>query len=78
MKRHHLKTWPLCYAAIIEGRKTFEIRRNDRDFKVGDDLVLAEWDPDRGYTSRVAVRQVIFMTDFEQKPGFVVMGLACD
>lgn len=57
MSVHHLKTWPLYFQAIERGDKTFELRRNDRDFKVGDTLILQEWDPRKGggnYTGRWA------------------------
>jgi len=37
-----LKTDTLVFSETFEGRKTFEIRYNDRDFKVGDILVLNE------------------------------------
>lgn len=50
--RHELKTWPIFYNAILDGTKTFECRKNDRDFKVGDTLVLKEFDPEAPvYTS---------------------------
>ena len=39
---HELKTDSELFQAVVEGRKTFEIRFNDRDFKVGDELVLLE------------------------------------
>lgn len=39
---HELKTDSEVFQAVVEGRKTFEIRFNDRDFKVGDELVLLE------------------------------------
>lgn len=42
---HALKTWPEYFAALASGEKTFEIRRNDRPFKIGDKLLLQEWDP---------------------------------
>jgi len=42
---HDLKTWPLYFAAVSSGKKTFEIRKNDRDFKVGDILILKEFIP---------------------------------
>ena len=37
---HELKTDPKVYDDVMSGRKTFEIRFNDRDFKVGDYLLL--------------------------------------
>jgi hypothetical protein len=43
---HELKTWPQYYKAIVSGEKRFEIRVKDRDFKVGDVLILREYDPD--------------------------------
>jgi hypothetical protein len=53
MTRHELKTWPKYFAAVRSGQKRFEIRRNDREFKVGDILVLREFDPeDDAYTGQ--------------------------
>jgi len=46
MKRHNLKTWPEFYQAILEGRKKFELRKDDRGFNVGDILVLREFNPE--------------------------------
>jgi hypothetical protein len=37
---HELKTDPEVFDAVASGAKTFEIRRDDRDFKVGDGLLL--------------------------------------
>ena len=46
---HRLKILPQFFSAVVSGEKTFELRKNDRDFKVGDDLLLCEWTPD-GFT----------------------------
>lgn len=45
---HHLKAWPCFFERCLDGSKPFEIRLNDRDFRVGDVIVLHEWDPARG------------------------------
>jgi hypothetical protein len=42
---HHLKSWPEPFAAVKTGLKSFEIRKDDRGFMVGDFLCLREWDP---------------------------------
>ena len=41
-KIHFLKTHQDVYIETFKGKKTFEIRNNDRDFKVGDYLYLRE------------------------------------
>jgi len=38
--KHHLKIKQAYLYHILEGRKTFEVRKNDRDFQVGDILVF--------------------------------------
>jgi hypothetical protein len=43
MTVHELKSWPEFFSAIETGEKTFELRRNDRNYQVGDVLVLREW-----------------------------------
>lgn len=40
--RHELKTDSAVFADVLNGTKTFEIRKNDRAFCVGDTLVLRE------------------------------------
>lgn len=43
--KHELKTWPGPFDAILEGKKRYEIRVNDRAYAVGDSLHLREWEP---------------------------------
>lgn len=46
MTIHKLKIWPDFFEAVTDGRKRFEIRKDDRTgFEVGDHLVLQEWKP---------------------------------
>lgn len=59
MKTHRIKTLPHPFAALLDGSKTFELRRDDRGYAVGDVLVLCEWDG--RFTGRETVRVVTYM-----------------
>lgn len=73
---HNLKILPEYFEAVTEGIKTFEIRKNDRDFKVGDLLKLREYDTDlEDYTGSYTFREIVYMTNYEQKDGYVVLGV---
>jgi ASC-1-like (ASCH) protein len=41
---HELKILPQYFKEVKEGNKTFELRKNDRGFEVGDTLVLEEYE----------------------------------
>lgn len=72
--KHELKIKPEYFAAIYFGEKTFEIRNNtDRNFQVGDTLMLKAWDGE--FNGDFVEKVVSYITDFEQKPGYVVLGL---
>lgn len=45
-RSHDLKTYPFYFNAVLVGMKKFEVRKNDRDFKIGDFLYLKEFDRD--------------------------------
>lgn len=59
---HVLKTWPELFGAIVDGWKTFEWRKADRNFEEGDHVLLREWDPaTEKYTGRELGAEVGFV-----------------
>ncbi len=65
--QHELKTQPEFFQAVLDGTKRFELRRNDRDFRVGDELLLLEYNPSPHgcdpYTGRKTKVRVTFILD---------------
>ena len=74
MKRHQLKCNPESFWLTVEGKKPFSIRRNDRDYQVGDLIDLHEFKKGN-YTGYGTTQRINCICDFEQKPGYVVLGL---
>lgn len=77
-RRHDLKVWFPYFEAIHSGRKTFELRRNDRDFQCGDELFLREWDQTaKCYSKSVVLAKVTHvLTDCPEwglQPGFAIL-----
>lgn len=75
MKHHQLKIEPKYIDAIFDGSKTFEIRKNDRDFQSGDNVTLTEIPRSDHAWPRSVTKTIGFLTDYEQKPGYVVFSL---
>lgn len=76
---HELKVWPEFFLNIQSGKKTFELRLNDRNFQVGDLLCLQEYDPnEKHYSGRSVYRQVVMvLSKFPGlEEGYVIMGIA--
>ena len=79
MAVQHLKTWIEYFEAVLTDQKLFEVRKDDRNFKVGDILILQEWDNTKQkYTGREAHREVSYIfrsRSFGVQDGYVVMSL---
>lgn len=70
-----VKIWPEYFQAQKQGIKNFEIRRNDRDYQVGQIIVLKEFDPQKNeFTGRKIYCLITYITNYEQKEGYVVLG----
>ena len=80
MTAHDLKTDMLPFIAVLEGRKRFELRKDDRGFCVGDDLWLREQDGLGEMTGRVICAHVSYVLrggpgGYGLPPGYCVMSL---
>ncbi|MCI0184472.1 ASCH/PUA domain-containing protein [Sulfoacidibacillus ferrooxidans] len=59
MQTHDLKIWPEHFRAVASGEKTVELRKDDRRYEVGDELLLHEYDPDTAsYTGSECRRRI--------------------
>lgn len=54
---HDLKILPEYFLPVFTGKKTFEIRYNDRNFHTGDFIRLREWSNGE-YTGNYVVKQI--------------------
>lgn len=62
MATHELKIWPEYFQPVLANKKNFEVIVNDRNFQVGDKLILLEWDPvKQDYTGRKCFRQISYI-----------------
>ncbi|MBU2219360.1 DUF3850 domain-containing protein [Patescibacteria group bacterium] len=53
------KVWPVYFRSILAGDKNFELRLNDFECRIGDILILEEWNPEtQKYTGRVLEKKV--------------------
>ncbi|MBM4029513.1 MAG: DUF3850 domain-containing protein [Planctomycetes bacterium] len=79
-KVHTLKIWPQYLDPIGRLEKTFEVRKSDRDFRVGDILHLREWFPDRdewgARNITCFVTYIMHGPVFGIEDGYCVMGIA--
>lgn len=90
MTEHVLKLNDRYFDAVANGIKTFEIRKNDRDYKVGDTLVLLDVDDNDkfltyaghnlginlNYEVKVAVTYILTHDEFDGiSEGYVALGI---
>lgn len=70
-----LKVLPHFFLAVEVGIKTFEIRKNDRNYKVGQLIILEEYDGNN-YTGRNIKVVITYLTDYKQADDYVVFSFA--
>lgn len=76
MKHHKLKITPQYFKDIVND-KNFEIRKNDRDFKVGDMVTLQEFLDGKysGFEKTVTIKYVLKdCPQFGLQDGYCIFG----
>jgi hypothetical protein len=77
-KVHYLKTWTPFFKDAESGIKQFEVRKNDRDYEVGDTLILEDFDPiTEKYTGAWVPEKITYKLDDIRfvKEGYVILGM---
>lgn len=77
MRVHHLKIKQEYFLAKLQGVKPFEIRKNDREYQIGDTLVLHELDDQGKYTGRTINQSVNYLfenPDYLQEGYLILSG----
>jgi len=75
-KLHSLKVQQQWYDALAKGSKTFEIRKNDREYNVGDNIVLWCYNGDimlGGYEP--LYYKITYVQEYGCEYGYVALGL---
>lgn len=75
---HEVKILPEYFKPVKDGTKTFEIRKNDRNYQVGDSLILKEWDVE-GYTGEELTKKIVYIYEgndmYGLRSGYCILGL---
>lgn len=76
---HALKTWPIYFDEVINGTKTYELRKEDRPFALGDTVLLQEYTLEDGYTGNEAAFEILSILrdkpDMGLKKGYCILSI---
>jgi hypothetical protein len=78
MMRHNVKCWSKYFDDVKSGKKSFEVRLNDRNYQVGDILRQSNYDPEiKEFVGEFVDCRITYILDDHMfcKPGYVVMGI---
>lgn len=82
MTVHYLKIKPEYYKDVECGLKTFELRKNDRNFQVGDTLMLIKLDDKGNETDQVRKVKVNYILkdcpQYGLKDGYAILGIIAE
>lgn len=77
---HELKTVEPHFSKLYRGDKTFELRKDDRGYKVGDYLVLRQYNAKKGHYCGPKVYAVVRSIlrdapEYGLMPGYCIMSI---
>ena len=78
MRTHELKIKPEYFLPVFNRRKNFELRKNDRGFQVGDEIVFKEFDGQKytgGFVSRTITYVLKDCPEYGLQDGYCILGL---
>lgn len=66
------------FKEVCAGNKKFELRKDEDDIQVGDELILEEWNPETGYTGmttqRIATYVLRNVPEYGLMDGYCIIG----
>ena len=77
--QYEVKILPKYFERILRGEKKFELRKNDRDFQVGDVVILNEFDNvNNKYTGRILNVEITYIlkdcSEYGLMDGYCIFG----
>lgn len=78
MKTHELKILTEYFKEVWIGTKRFELRKDDRDYQIWDEVKLMEWDG-KEYTGASITMTINYVLrnvpEYGLKEGYVILGI---
>lgn len=76
MTSHTLKILPQYYDAILHKEKTFELRKNDRNFQIGDTIRLRKWNGEQFFGPYLEKKIVYILKNVDGlEPDYCILGI---
>ena len=78
---HELKIFPKYYEDILSRNKNFELRKDDRNYQVGDLITFREWTGKKYTGAEIRNVPIVYILrnaeEYGLKKGYCILGLYC-
>lgn len=72
------KILPQYFKEVCAENKRFELRKDEDNVQIDDELILEEWEPDTGYTGNITLRTVTYVLrnvpEYGLMEGYCIIG----